>query len=104
MPSLKIIRTRIASVKSTQKITKAMKMVAGARLNRAQQAITALRPYAVKTGEMLRSVAGGTGAGGTGAATVVDGAEAPLDEAVLLHPFLAQRPVANVLIVLFSAD
>ena len=38
MPSLKVIRTRIVSVKSTQKITKAMKMVAGARLNRAQQA------------------------------------------------------------------
>jgi F-type H+-transporting ATPase subunit gamma len=105
MPSLKIIRTRIASVKSTQKITKAMKMVAGARLNRAQQAVTALRPYAVKTGDMLRSVAAGAGGGGTGAATVVDGVtDAPLDEGATLHPFLAQRPVANVLIVLFSAD
>src|SRR5208282_322793 len=57
MPSLKVIRTRIASVKSTQKITKAMKMVAGARLNRAQQRIVAMRPYAVKTGEILQSVA-----------------------------------------------
>ena len=46
MPSLKTIRKRISSVKSTQKITRAMKMVAGARLNRAQQRIIALRPYA----------------------------------------------------------
>jgi F-type H+-transporting ATPase subunit gamma len=55
MPSLKIIRKRISSVKSTQKITRAMKMVAGARLNRAQQRIVAMRPYAVKTGEILQS-------------------------------------------------
>ena len=55
MPSLKVVRKRIASVKSTQKITRAMKMVAGARLNRAQQRIVALRPYAQKTGEVLRS-------------------------------------------------
>ena len=57
MPSLKAIRKRIASVKSTQKITRAMKMVAGARLNRAQQRITALRPYAVKTQAVLSSIA-----------------------------------------------
>ena len=57
MPSLKAIRKRIQSVQSTQKITRAMKMVAGARLNRAQQAIVAMRPYAVKTGEVLASVA-----------------------------------------------
>ena len=49
MPSLKAIRKRISSVRSTQKITRAMKMVAGARLNRAQQRILELRPYAVKT-------------------------------------------------------
>jgi F-type H+-transporting ATPase subunit gamma len=96
MPSLKVIRTRIASVKSTQKITKAMKMVAGARLNRAQQAITALRPYAVKTGEILRSVAAVTPTPGS--------AEESIDEAGLLHPFLARRPEQNVLIVLFSGD
>ena len=53
MPSLKTIRKRITSVKSTQKITRAMKMVAGARLNRAQPRIVALRPYAVKTQEVL---------------------------------------------------
>jgi len=46
MPSLKAIRNRIASVKSTQKITRAMKMVAAARLRRAQEAVVAARPYA----------------------------------------------------------
>ena len=46
MPSLKAIRTRIASVKNTQKITRAMKLVAAARLRRAQDAIVAARPYA----------------------------------------------------------
>ncbi len=56
MPSLKAIRKRIFSVKSTQKITRAMKMVAGARLNRAQQRITDLRPYAVKTHELLSEI------------------------------------------------
>jgi F-type H+-transporting ATPase subunit gamma len=102
MPSLKVIRTRIVSVKSTQKITKAMKMVAGARLNRAQLAITALRPYAVKTGEILRSVAGG-GGGGTAAADG-SGNEGATDEGAALHPYLARRPEQNVLIVLFSGD
>jgi F-type H+-transporting ATPase subunit gamma len=51
------IRKRIGSVKNTQKITRAMKMVAAARLRRAQQRITELRPYAVKTMEVLSSVA-----------------------------------------------
>ena len=46
MPSLKDTRKRIASVKNTQKITKAMKLVAAAKLRRAQEAITAARPYA----------------------------------------------------------
>ena len=56
MASLKAIRKRIGTVKSTQKITRAMKMVAGARLARAQQRIVALRPYAVKTQEVLAAV------------------------------------------------
>ncbi len=53
MPSLKAIRKRIGSVKNTQKITRAMKMVAAARLQRAQQRILQLRPYALKTLEVL---------------------------------------------------
>ncbi len=56
MASLKDIRKRIVRVKSTQKITRAMKMVAGARLNKAQRRITELRPYAVKTQEVLSEV------------------------------------------------
>jgi F-type H+-transporting ATPase subunit gamma len=46
MPSLKDLRNRIASVKATQKITKAMQMVAAAKLRRAQTAAEAARPYA----------------------------------------------------------
>jgi F-type H+-transporting ATPase subunit gamma len=57
MASLKAIRKRISSVKSTQKITKAMKMVSAAKLRRAQDAATAARPYAEKLSELLRNVA-----------------------------------------------
>ncbi len=52
MPSLKGIRTRIASVKNTQKITKAMKLVAAARLRRAQDQMMAARPYAKRVAEV----------------------------------------------------
>ena len=57
MASLKVIRKRIASVKSTQQITKAMKMVAAAKLRRAQEAAQSARPYAEKLAELLRNVA-----------------------------------------------
>lgn len=57
MPSLKAIRKRIASVKNTQKITKAMKMVAAARLRRAQEAVQALRPYARHLGQIANDLA-----------------------------------------------
>src|SRR2546428_12036239 len=62
MASLKILRKRITSVKSTQKITKAMKMVAAARLRRAQEAATAARPYADKLTGLPRNVAAPVGA------------------------------------------
>jgi F-type H+-transporting ATPase subunit gamma len=91
MPSLKGIRKRIVSTKATQKITRAMKMVAGARLTRAQQRIVAMRPYAVKTGEVLQSVA----------KTMNAGADSP-DEPV--HPLLAVRPERNALYVVLTAD
>ena len=87
MPSLKSIRRRITSVKSTQKITRAMKMVAAARLNRAQLRIKALRPYAVKTAEVLRSLAGRAGGDEEGA-----------------HQLLAQRPVKRVLLLVLTSD
>jgi len=57
MASLKALKGRIASVKSTQKITKAMKMVAAAKLRRAQQAAEAGRPYAERLGAVVQSIA-----------------------------------------------
>src|SRR3984957_3071304 len=57
MPSLKTLRTRINSVKSTQKITSAMKMVAAAKLRRAQAQAEASRPYAKRMGEMMAALA-----------------------------------------------
>jgi F-type H+-transporting ATPase subunit gamma len=56
MPSLKVIRKRIASVRNTQQITKAMKMVAAAKLRRAQEAAVSARPYAQKLTELVQSV------------------------------------------------
>jgi F-type H+-transporting ATPase subunit gamma len=89
MPSLKAIRKRLVSTKATQKITRAMKMVAGARLTRAQQRIVAMRPYAVKTGEVLSSVAA------TMTATESDSE---------IHPLLARRAEKKALLLVFSAD
>ena len=91
MASLKTIRKRISSTKATQKITRAMKMVAGARLTRAQQRILAMRPYAVKTAEVLQSVA----------RTMASEAESSNEP---LHPLLARRPEKKALFVVFSAD
>jgi F-type H+-transporting ATPase subunit gamma len=91
MPSLKGIRKRIVSTKATQKITRAMKMVAGARLTRAQQRIVAMRPYAVKTGDVLQSVA-----------RTMASASDSQDEPV--HPLLAMRPETKALYVVLTAD
>ena len=63
MPSLKDLRNRIASVKATQKITKAMQMVAAAKLRRAQLAAEAARPYAERMEKVLANLASGIGAG-----------------------------------------
>jgi F-type H+-transporting ATPase subunit gamma len=89
MPSLKAIRKRISSVKGTQKITRAMKMVAGARLARAQQRILALRPYAVKTGEVLAEV--------TKALAESSSSSTP-------HPLLARRDERHVVILVVTSD
>ncbi|NUP11321.1 MAG: ATP synthase F1 subunit gamma [Polyangiaceae bacterium] len=97
MASLKAIRKRIATVKSTQKITRAMKMVAGARLNRAQQRITELRPYAVKTQEVLSEVVGRTLQEGQADDSVVGAAD-------LLHPLLVQREQRRVMLVVLTSD
>ncbi len=61
MPSLKSYRTRITSVKSTQKITKAMQMVAAAKLKRAQDAAEAARPYAAKVAGTVANLAASVG-------------------------------------------
>jgi F-type H+-transporting ATPase subunit gamma len=105
VPSLKAIRKRITSVRSTQKITRAMKMVAGARLNRAQQRILELRPYAVKTQAILSAI---TDAPQPGA----EGAPAPAGEAAAevgwyeqpAHPLLVERPEKRVLLVVLTSD
>jgi F-type H+-transporting ATPase subunit gamma len=92
LANLKQIRRRISSVKSTQKITRAMKMVAGARLTRAQQRIVALRPYAVETAKVLAEV---TAAG-----------EAEADESGIEseHPLLTRRAVKSVLLLVITSD
>ena len=82
--SLRDIRKRIASVRSTQQITKAMKMVATAKLRRAQENILANRPYAAKMLEVLRSLA---------ARTSPDA-----------HPLLYRREPKRIELVLFTAD
>ena len=56
MPSLQFVRRKIDSVKKTQKITKAMKMVAAAKLKRTQNRILAARPYALKMREAIRNL------------------------------------------------
>ena len=61
MPSLKAIRNRIASVKNTRKITSAMKLVAGAKLRRAQDAMTAARPYSKALATVVSELSGVAG-------------------------------------------
>ena len=84
MPNLKAIRNRIASVKGTQKITRAMKMVAAAKLRRAQENMFALRPYADNVMEVLADVAALTEAED--------------------HPLLARRDPDKVMLVVLTSD
>jgi F-type H+-transporting ATPase subunit gamma len=84
MPALIDIRRRIRSVKSTQQITKAMKMVSAAKLRRAQEAMFAARPYARKMMEVLNSMA----------------SRATPDA----HPLLEERGHEKVLLVVITAD
>jgi hypothetical protein len=85
MPSLLDMRRRIKSVKNTQQITKAMKMVAAAKLKRAQDRVTAARPYAQKMSEILGNLSSRIG-----------------DE--FSSPLLNERGDEKYLIVLVSAD
>lgn len=91
MANLKEIRKRIGSVKSTQKITRAMKMVAGARLSRAQQRITEMRPYALRTAHVLREVCDAQG----------DDDQALGSEG---HPLLVRREESRVLYLVITSD
>jgi F-type H+-transporting ATPase subunit gamma len=84
MATLRDIRRRIRSVESTQKITRAMKLVAAAKLRRAQERIIAARPYAAKMAELL--------------ASLVSRAEGEA------HPLLVRRPAARKRLVIITAD
>jgi len=96
--NLKAIRKRIASVKSTQKITRAMKMVAGARLARAQQRILALRPYAVRTAQVLTEVT-------EEYAALEQGLDVDVLQSVEQeHPLLSRRPEKSVLLLVVTSD
>jgi len=85
MPSLKEVRSRIASVNSTQQITKAMKMVAAAKLRRAQDGIIQMRPYAQKLSEMLGTVSAGAELAGE-------------------SPYKQARAVERVLLIVVTSD
>ncbi|XXT19925.1 ATP synthase F1 subunit gamma [Sorangium sp. So ce429] len=110
MPSLKAIRKRISSVKSTQKITRAMKMVAGAKLNKAQQRITELRPYAVKVQEVLWEITRDAVAAPSADAPAAEGIGAEGEAAALVggerpaHPLLVTRPERRVLLLVLTSD
>jgi F-type H+-transporting ATPase subunit gamma len=91
MPSLIDIRRRIRSVKNTQQITKAMKMVSAAKLRRAQDRVIAARPYAALLRKMLTDVA---------AAAAAEEADEPAGE----NPLLAERAEKRILLVLITGD
>jgi F-type H+-transporting ATPase subunit gamma len=88
MPSLIDLRRRIRSVRNTQQITKAMKMVSAAKLRRAQDRVIASRPYGAALRDLLADVAGA----------------AMEDERAAAHPLLAHRPEKRIQLVLITAD
>src|ERR1700687_4918961 len=88
MPSLIDIRRRIRSVKNTQQITKAMKMVSAAKLRRAQDRVIASRPYAALLRKVLGNVAAAVAA----------------DEQEGQNPLLARREEKRVLLVMITGD
>src|ERR1700691_188329 len=88
MPSLIDLRRRIRSVKNTEQITKAMKMVSGAKLRRAQERVIAARPYANLMREMLADLA----------------AAAQSDERASESPWLAVRELKRIDLIFFSSD
>lgn len=83
--ALKEVRNRIKSVQSTQQITKAMKMVSAAKLRRAQDAITQMRPYAQKLQEMLSNMVSSS-------------------QGDISMDLATERPIENVLIIVVTSD
>lgn len=88
MANLKELRNRIGSVKNTRKITAAMSQIASARLKKAQDAVTAAKPYGDRMREVVESLVGG-----------IDEAER-----AAAHPLLATRPVKRELLLVLTAD
>ncbi len=94
MPSLIDLRRRIRSVKNTQQITKAMKMMSAARLRRAQERVISARPYATLMRQFLTRLV---------SALEASGAMDPQSEEPL-HPLLVKRPVKKMLVVVLGGD
>src|SRR5208282_5490091 len=94
MASLRELRSKIKSVKSTEQITKAMKMVAAARMRKSQLAIVAARPFASKMERMVRELA------------LLQGRDdaAAGGEVSTLHPFFQRRAEGAELLVLVTGD
>jgi F-type H+-transporting ATPase subunit gamma len=88
MANLKAIRKRISTVKNTRKITRAMKLVAAARLRKAQENIQALRPYALQTIDIISSLAARASESDSGAP----------------HPLLERREAKRVMLVIITSD
>ena len=88
MPSLIDLRRRIRSVRSTQQITKAMKMVSAARLRRAQDRVISARPYSATLRQLMSHLA----------------ALAASDERIGAHPLLAQREEKRIQLLVLTSD
>jgi F-type H+-transporting ATPase subunit gamma len=104
MASLKDLRNRIASVKATQKITKAMQMVAAAKLRRAQEAAEAARPYSQRMAAVLANITQAVGSGGEAPALMTGNGK---DDVHLLVVATAERGLCggfNSQIARFARD
>jgi F-type H+-transporting ATPase subunit gamma len=85
MPNTKEIKNRIASISTTMQITSAMKLVSAAKLRKAQEAITKIRPYVLKMTELLQNVSGSS-------------------ENTIYNPYVVKRKIEKVLLVVISSN
>ncbi len=88
MPTLRVIRRRIRSIRNTAKITRAMEMIATSKMRRTQLRVLAARPYAEKIREVIAHLA----------------TLPPSEEGASLHPLLERRPVKRIAVVHITAD